>query len=83
MSALQDSRKELMVQLEGLMKLLKVEDEEVENSIAVDNCVFLKMFVWFSFGRYLKVKLERRKKILKDKSHGMGWGLLCSFYVCL
>lgn len=40
MSALQDSRKELMVQLEGLMKLLKVEDEEVEISIAVDNCVF-------------------------------------------
>lgn len=61
MSALQDSRKELMVQLEGLMKLLKVEDEEFENSIAVDNCVFLKMFVWCSFGRYLKVKLERRK----------------------
>lgn len=83
MSALQDSRKELMVQLEGLMKLLKVEDEEFENSIAVDNCVFLKMFVWCSFGRYLKVKLERRKKLLKDKSHGMGWGLLCNFYVCL
>lgn len=61
MSALQDSRKELMVQLEGLMKLLKVEDEEFENSIAVDNCVFFKMFVWCSFGRYLEVKLERRK----------------------
>lgn len=40
MSALQDSRKELMVQLEGLMKLLKV--EEVENSFAVDNCIFVQ-----------------------------------------
>lgn len=40
MSALQDSRKELMVQLEGLMKLLKV--EEVENSVAVDNCIFVQ-----------------------------------------
>lgn len=65
------------------MKLLKVEDEEFENFIVVDNCVFLKMFVWCLFGRYLKVKLERRKKFLKDKSYGMGWGLLCSFYVCL
>lgn len=58
MSALQDSRKELMVQLEGLMKLLKVEDEEVENSFAVDNCVFcsrkkktkLNLFAWCWFG---------------------------------
>lgn len=48
------------------MKLLKVEDEEFENFIVVDNCVFLKMFVWCLFGRYLKVKLERRKKFLKD-----------------
>lgn len=67
MSALQDSRKELMVQLEGLMKLLKVEDEEFENFIAVDNCVFLKMFVWCSFGRYLEVKLERRKNFWRIK----------------
>lgn len=43
------------------MKLLKVEDEEFENFIVVDNCVFLKMFVWCLFGRYLEVKLERRK----------------------
>lgn len=79
MSALQDSRKELMVQLEGLMKLLKVQDEEVENSFAVDNCVFCSnktefvclVLVW-KIGRYLQVKLNWKGgiKLLKDKVTG-------------